>query len=116
MSSPHVAGVFALLKQAHPEWSAAAAKSALMTTAYQNVLDNDRMSPADPFDMGAGHIRPGGEWTAKNNITDPGLVYDAGLFEYAALHLRHGVGGTLRTRRLPAPSWRASASRSRPRT
>ncbi len=84
MSSPHVAGVFALLKQAHPEWSAAAAKSALMTTAYQDVLDNNRTSPADPFDMGAGHIRPGGEWTAKNNISDPGLVYDAGLFEYAA--------------------------------
>lgn len=83
MSSPHVAGVFALLKQAHPEWSAAMAKSALMTTAYQDVLDNDRVSQADPFDMGAGHINPGGKWT-KGSITEPGLVYDAGLFEYAA--------------------------------
>ena len=53
-----------------------------MTTAYQNVLDNNRVSPADPFDMGAGHIRPGGEWTKKNNITDPGLVYDAGFLDY----------------------------------
>jgi hypothetical protein len=81
MSSPHVAGVFALLKQAHPEWSAAMAKSALMTTAHQNVLDNDRTNPADPFDMGAGHIRPGGQWT-KGSVTEPGLAYDAGLNEY----------------------------------
>ncbi len=42
MSSPHVAGLFALLKQAYPDWSAAAAKSALMTTADQKVRDNDR--------------------------------------------------------------------------
>jgi subtilisin family serine protease len=83
MSSPHVAGVFALLKQAHPEWSAAMAKSALMTTAYQKVRDNDRVSQADPFDMGSGHINPGGRWT-RGSITEPGLVYDAGLFEYAA--------------------------------
>jgi subtilisin family serine protease len=81
MSSPHVAGVFALLKQAHPEWSAAMAKSALMTTAHQNVLDNNRTSPADPFDMGAGHIRPGGEWS-KGSVTQPGLVYEAGFYEY----------------------------------
>ncbi len=81
MSSPHVAGVYALLKQAHPEWSAAMAKSALMTTAHQNVLDNNRTSPADPFDFGAGHIRPGGKWT-KGSITEPGLAYDAGFNEY----------------------------------
>jgi subtilisin family serine protease len=81
MSSPHVAGVFALLKQAHPEWSAAMAKSALMTTAHQNVLDNNRTSPADPFDMGSGHIRPGGEWS-KGSVTEPGLVYDAGFYDY----------------------------------
>ena len=82
MSSPHVAGVFALLKQAHPEWSAAMAKSALMTTAYQDVRDNDRVSKADPFDMGAGHINPGGKWNKRGSINDPGLVYDAGFFEY----------------------------------
>jgi plastocyanin len=81
MSSPHVAGVYALLKQAHPEWSAAMAKSALMTTSHQDVRDNDRVSKADPFDMGAGHIRPGGKW-GRGSINDPGLVYDAGFFEY----------------------------------
>lgn len=81
MSSPHVAGVYALLKQAHPEWSAAMAKSALMTTAHQNVKDNDRVNKADPFDVGAGHIDPGGKWE-KGSITEPGLVYDAGLNEY----------------------------------
>lgn len=83
MSSPEVAGVYALLKQAHPEWTSAMAKSAIMTTAYQDVLDNDRVSKADPFDMGSGHINPGGKWR-KGSISQPGLVYDAGLFEYAA--------------------------------
>jgi subtilisin family serine protease len=83
MSSPHVAGIFALLKQAHPEWSAAMAKSALMTTASRRVRDSDRSDRADPFDMGAGHVRPGGRW-GKGSITRPGLVYDARLYDYAA--------------------------------
>ncbi len=82
MSSPHVAGLFALIKQAHPDWSAAMAKSALMTTAYQGVVDNDRVSQADPFDMGAGHVDPGSK-VHKGSAFQPGLVYDAGLFEYA---------------------------------
>ena len=71
VSSPHVAGLFALIKQAHPDWSAAAARSAIMTTAYQDVLDNDRVSMADPFDMGAGHIDPGDK-ANKGSIFEPG--------------------------------------------
>lgn len=76
MSSPHVAGLGALLVQAHPDWSPAMVKSALMTTAYQDVMKEDGATLADPFDVGAGHVAP-------NPAVDPGLVYDAGLFEYA---------------------------------
>jgi subtilisin family serine protease len=83
MSSPHVAGAFALIKQAHPGWSPAMAKSALMTTAYQDVKKEDGVTPADPFDMGAGHLNVGGK-AIKGSAFEPGLAYDAGLFEYAA--------------------------------
>jgi hypothetical protein len=78
-----MAGIFALLDQAHPEWTPAMVRSAAMTTAHQDVVDNDRTSPADPFDMGAGHVDPSGPWN-KGSIAQPGLAYDAGLFEYAA--------------------------------
>jgi subtilisin family serine protease len=83
MSSPHVAGLFALLKQANPDWSPAMAKSALMTTARQDVRDNDRVSQAGPFAMGAGHVDPSDK-ANKGSMFQPGLAYDAGLFEYAA--------------------------------
>ncbi len=83
MSSPHVAGLFALIKQAHRDWSPAMARSALMTTADQDVRDNDRVTLADPFDFGSGHVDPGGK-AGKGSIFEPGLAYDAGLFEYAA--------------------------------
>jgi subtilisin family serine protease len=83
MSSPHIAGAFALLKQAHPDWTAAMAKSAIMTTAYQDVMKEGGMAPADPFDMGAGHLNVGGK-AIKGSAFEPGLAYDAGLFEYAA--------------------------------
>lgn len=91
MSSPHMAGVFALIKQAHPEWSPAMAKSAVMTTADRGVVDNDRVSQADPFDMGSGHMNPGNA-VHKGSAFQPGLVYDAGLFEYAAYTCGEGFG------------------------
>jgi hypothetical protein len=78
MSSPHVAGLFALLKQANPGWSAASAKSALMTTAAQNVVDNDRVTPAGPFAAGAGHANPGKPGSAGSSF-QPGLVYNTGI-------------------------------------
>ena len=81
MSSPHVAGLFALIKQAHPDWTPAMAKSAIMTTAYQDVVKEDGVTAADPFDMGAGHIDPG-EKVHKGSSFQPGLAYDAGFSEY----------------------------------
>ncbi len=73
MSAPHVAGLAALLKQRHPDWSPMAIKSALMTSAY-DVLDVT--STANKiFRQGAGHVRP-------NSAADPGLVYDSGLIDW----------------------------------
>ena len=82
MSSPHVAGLFALLKQAHPEWTPAMAKSALMTTARQDVRKEDGTTRADPFDFGSGHVDPEGRASREGSIFNPGLVYDAGFNEY----------------------------------
>jgi hypothetical protein len=81
MSSPHIAGYFALVAQEHPDWSAAVAKSALMTTALQNVKDNDRVTLAGPFARGAGHVNVG-EPSQAGSAFQPGLAYDAGFFEY----------------------------------
>ncbi len=80
MSSPHVAGLFALLKQAHPEWSPAMAKSALMTSASCHVLREDGIFPADPFDDGAGHVDVSP--VDSHSAFSPGLVYDARIEDY----------------------------------
>jgi subtilisin family serine protease len=77
MSTPHVAGVAALLRQAHPDWSPAAIRSALVTSARQDVRLPDSIGAANPFDYGGGHIVP-------NDALRPGLVYDVSDDEYDA--------------------------------
>ena len=56
MSSPHTAGAALLLADLHPDWTPGQIKSALMTTAVTDVVKHDEVTPADPFDMGAGRI------------------------------------------------------------
>ncbi|MFN8446364.1 MAG: trypsin-like serine protease [Caldilineaceae bacterium] len=59
MSSPHLAGVGALLTALHPDWSPTQIRSALMTTAQaqnQKSRTPDGDLAATPFDMGAGRI------------------------------------------------------------
>ncbi|EEF51048.1 Xylem serine proteinase 1 precursor, putative [Ricinus communis] len=74
MSCPHLSGIAALLKSAHPDWSPAAIKSAIMTTANLDNLGGKPISdedfvPSTVFDMGAGHVNP-------SRANDPGLIYD----------------------------------------
>ena len=76
MSSPHVAGAAALLKDLHPDWSPMMIKSALMTSAG-DVLDGPNTNPLVIFRQGAGHVAP-------TRAADPGLVYDSGFEDWLA--------------------------------
>lgn len=86
MAAPHVAGITALVRAAHPDWSPAAIRSAIMTTATDSMKDTrypiqnnlNMNSPATPLDMGAGHISP-------NKALDPGLIYNATAQDYINL-------------------------------
>nr|CAD1839165.1 unnamed protein product [Ananas comosus var. bracteatus] len=82
MSTPHLSGIAALIKAAHPDWSPAAIKSAIMTTA--DIADNDgnlimdeTRSPANFFATGAGHVN-------ASKAMNPGLVYDIVVDDYVA--------------------------------
>ena len=74
MSSPHMAGAAALLRQMHPTWSPAAIKSALMTTTTGVKLASGA-TDTDRFGYGAGHMNP-------NGAGSPSLVYDASPADY----------------------------------
>nr|XP_043614179.1 subtilisin-like protease SBT1.5 [Erigeron canadensis] len=81
MSCPHVSGFAALLKGAHPDWSPAMIRSAMMTTAYMTdtegkpLLDDQTYNESTVWSTGAGHVDP-----AK--AVDPGLVYDITVDDY----------------------------------
>ncbi|KAM0939005.1 putative tripeptidyl-peptidase II [Dioscorea sansibarensis] len=74
MATPHLSGIVGLLKAAHPEWSPAMIKSAIMTSADITGKDgkpivDQLLQPYNLFATGAGHVNP----TAALN---PGLVFD----------------------------------------
>ncbi|XP_019431929.1 PREDICTED: subtilisin-like protease SBT5.4 [Lupinus angustifolius] len=93
MACPHVSGLVGLLKAFHPDWSAAAIKSAIMTTATINdnrgkpILDHS-LDRATPFDYGAGLIQP-------NHAVDPGLVYDLDVTDYLDFLCGRGYNGSI---------------------
>jgi hypothetical protein len=84
MAVPHVAGAAALLMEAHPEWSPAAIRSALVTSARADVLREDGATSVDAFDAGGGYIQP-------NRAADPGLVYDLYSEDYDAFACGAGI-------------------------
>ncbi|KAM0845306.1 hypothetical protein ACQ4PT_056466 [Festuca glaucescens] len=80
MACPHVSGIVALVRSAHPSWSPAMVRSAIMTTADvtdrqgKPITDGDG-ERADAFAMGAGHVNP-------TIAVDPGMVYDIEPADY----------------------------------
>ncbi|GLJ43717.1 hypothetical protein SUGI_0910260 [Cryptomeria japonica] len=86
MSCPHAAGAVGFIKSYHNDWSPAAIKSALMTTAF--VMDPTLVGNGDAeFGYGAGQINP-------LMAIDPGLVYDANVDDYINLLCTEGYNDT----------------------
>ncbi|KAJ6333316.1 hypothetical protein OIU77_009225 [Salix suchowensis] len=89
MACPHVAAAAALLRAIHPEWSSAAIRSALMTTAWMKnnmggpIADHSG-NAATPFQFGSGHFRP-------EMAADPGLVYDASYTDHLLYLCSYGI-------------------------
>ena len=79
MSSPHIAGIGALIMALHPSWTPSMIKSAIMTSARDTVS-----SSGDPFAQGAGFVNP-------NGAADPGLVYPTSNNEYRQYLVSLGV-------------------------
>jgi len=77
MSSPHIAGLAALFKESNSSWTPAQIKSAMMTTARQDLTKEDGTTQADPYDFGSGHVAP-------VSALDPGLLFDTNLADYLA--------------------------------
>jgi len=56
MAAPHVAGVVALIKEAHPDWTTEQIYGAIKTTAERMVTESGE--PLEPIVQGMGEIRP----------------------------------------------------------
>lgn len=80
MSCPHASGAAAYVKAAHPTWSPAAIKSALMTSAY--IMDPWKHEDLE-FSYGSGQINPVA-------ARDPGLVFDASEADYINFLCKQG--------------------------
>ncbi|CAI5480445.1 unnamed protein product [Closterium sp. Yama58-4] len=73
MSTPHLAGIMALIVQEKPNWSPAQVISAITTTAYTKNKNGQPIQRADgskanAWDYGGGHVNP-------TRVLDPGLTF-----------------------------------------
>ena len=90
MATPHVAGAAALLLQKYPWWTPAMVKSALMTTATEDVFATTaRTTRAGVLAQGAGRID-------LTKAGDPGLILDEPSL--SGRHMSPGQSKTFRIR------------------
>ncbi|KAL0910553.1 hypothetical protein M5K25_021547 [Dendrobium thyrsiflorum] len=80
MACPHVSATAALLKSAYPQWTSAAIRSAIMTTASVNdaqgeAIVDDAEGLAEAMAFGSGHLQ-------SNHASRPGLIYEASYADY----------------------------------
>lgn len=84
MACPHISGVAAYVKSFHPDWTPAAIKSAILTTA--NQMSRRENTDAE-FSFGAGQVNP-------SRAASPGLVYDMDEMNYIQFLCNEGYNGS----------------------
>ncbi|XP_027338944.1 subtilisin-like protease SBT4.14 [Abrus precatorius] len=84
MSCPHVAGVAAYVKSFHPDWTPAAIRSAIITTAKPM---SKRVNNEAEFAYGSGQLNP-------TRAVSPGLVYDMDDLAYIQFLCHEGYNGS----------------------
>ncbi|MGK4583116.1 S8 family serine peptidase [Kitasatospora sp. HPMI-4] len=73
MATPHIAGLAALVRAAHPDWTAAEVKAALMNTAADTFPGDNRSGPVyGPERAGAGRVQ------VDRAVRTPAVAYAAG--------------------------------------
>ncbi|KAF6819052.1 PA domain-containing protein [Colletotrichum plurivorum] len=87
MATPHLAGIAAIIMARRPDWSIAAVRSAIMTTAYTTLKGSgsgiqehfsERLPKlADPSAFGNGHVNP-------KAALNPGLIYNVTALDYGS--------------------------------
>ncbi|KAG8648665.1 subtilisin-like protease SBT4.15 [Manihot esculenta] len=83
MSCPHASAAAAYVKSFHPDWSPAAIKSALMTTATPLKIKDE----FSDLGSGSGQINP-------IKAVHPGLIYDNSLSFYLSFLCKEGYNAT----------------------
>ncbi|KAF5816796.1 putative cucumisin [Helianthus annuus] len=84
MACPHVAGTAAYVKSFHPNWSPAAIKSAIMTSARPM---SSRVNQNAELDYGVGQLNP-------RRAVSPGLIYDMDSMSYVQFLCHEGYDGS----------------------
>lgn len=93
MSSPHVAGAYALMRAVQPTWNATEIKSAVMMTAFNGGTQEDGVTSWNPDDVGSGRVD-------LTKAALAGLVMDESVANFLAAD--PGAGGDPRTLNLPS--------------
>ncbi|XP_058745582.1 subtilisin-like protease SBT4.3 [Vicia villosa] len=81
MACPHITGIAAYVKSFHPDWSPAAIKSAIMTTA--KPVNGTYIDLAGEFSYGSGNANP-------RLAVDPGLIYNITKDDYVQMLCNYG--------------------------
>ncbi|XP_054797644.1 subtilisin-like protease SBT4.3 [Prosopis cineraria] len=86
MACPHVSGIASYLKALHPDWSPAAIKSAILTTA-KPMKKVEVLDLVGEFEYGSGLLNP-------VQASDPGLIYDISEEDYVRMLCNLGFNTT----------------------